>query len=122
MPHTSNNWQSNTKYLPTRRMMMQKLIRIMLNRQSLSPLDHASYQVYLKKLPLIVRRIELALYTRAASLDEYLNTSTLQRRVQFLLVTLHHQRTTSGAVSRNDVVLLDMWWVLWASVDASSMG
>ncbi|RHY30445.1 hypothetical protein DYB32_006153 [Aphanomyces invadans] len=43
------------------------------------------------RLPSLVRRLELALYLRAASLEEYLNEKSLQRRVQHLIVSLHHQ-------------------------------
>lgn len=83
-------WQSDVD-LPTRRVMMQRLMLIMHNKQALTLERPVSQESWLAKLPSIVRRVELALYIRAASVEEYLNVSTLKRRVQFLILTLHHQ-------------------------------
>ena len=83
-------WQSNID-LPTRRAMMQKLMYVIQNKHVLTLDQSDSNDAWMIKLPYIVRRIELALYVRAASVGEYLNVRTLHRRVQFLIVSLHHQ-------------------------------
>ena len=86
LPATALSWQSNVD-IPMRRMMIQKLMWLFQHQttfvQSMPPLD--------ARLPSLVRRLELALYLRAASLDEYLNEHSVQRRVQSLIIALHHQ-------------------------------
>ncbi|OQS07516.1 hypothetical protein THRCLA_00473 [Thraustotheca clavata] len=79
------DWQSNVD-LPMRRMMIQKILLLFHNQQEFLLPEAGT------RLPSLVRRLELALYLRAASLDEYLNEYSIQRRVQSLIIALHHQR------------------------------
>ncbi|KDO34676.1 hypothetical protein SPRG_00739 [Saprolegnia parasitica CBS 223.65] len=96
LPATALSWQSNVD-IPMRRMMIQKLMWLFQHQttfvQAMPPLD--------ARLPSLVRRLELALYLRAASLDEYLNEHSVQRRVQSLIVALHHQAILQFAASPN---------------------
>ncbi|RHY51762.1 hypothetical protein DYB38_000973 [Aphanomyces astaci] len=96
-------WQSNVD-IPTRRTMIHKLLWVFQHKhQAMQRLLSASLDpshgltsrhpppIVDARLPSLVRRLELALYLRAASLDEYLNEQSLHRRVQHLIVSLHHQ-------------------------------
>ncbi|KAF0692008.1 Aste57867_16850 [Aphanomyces stellatus] len=108
MTSSSSSWQSNGD-IPTRRTMIHKLLWVFQHKQQamqrmLSSVvdlnnDASSTPLMDARLPSLVRRLELALYLRAASMAEYLNEQSLQRRVQHLIVSLHHQ----AIVSHQDV-------------------
>ncbi|OQR82994.1 hypothetical protein ACHHYP_15225 [Achlya hypogyna] len=88
MPSTTLSWQSNVD-IPMRRMMIQKLLWMFQHQQAFQQaMPPGAVDA---RLPSLVRRLELALYLRAASLDEYLNEHSVQRRVQSLIIALHHQ-------------------------------
>ncbi|KAH9115252.1 hypothetical protein AeMF1_010690 [Aphanomyces euteiches] len=91
---SSSGWQSNQD-LPTRRMMIHKLLWVFQRkRHAISSLLDASIET---RLPSLVRRLELALYLRAASLNEYLYEASLSRRVQHLIVSLQQGKAPSLA-------------------------
>lgn len=79
-------WQG-PRDLPARRIMVQRIMVMTKQnkRINLSPED------WEEKAPAIARRIELSLYSRAASLQEYKDITTLRRRLQSLVTLSYHE-------------------------------
>ena len=100
--NTDNNivWQVEGD-MPDRRRLMHQIMRMMKGRTPSRTERHLA-SLWEDRLPNIVRRVELALYMRAASLGEYRNPMTLTRRVQYLVLTLHHQTMSATAPSKPD--------------------
>lgn len=79
-------WQSDND-LPERRVMVHRIVAIT-QRRPLSPIESARLA---DRVPALAKRIELSLYSRASSLDEYKNLSTLRRRIQSLVAISFHE-------------------------------
>lgn len=79
-------WQ-NDSYFQQRRTMVHHLFHMLRQRRDILQANRK----WANRLPVLVRRIELALYMRAPSLQEYLNLFTLKRRVQALIVLMHRE-------------------------------
>lgn len=90
------HWQSPSD-LPERRLMVQRIVDLtrMSNRQ------HMTVEEWTAKAPSIARRVELSLYSRAASLAEYRDITTLRRRLQSLVALSYHEAATIAYVKRS---------------------
>lgn len=86
-------WQSDND-LPERRVMVHRIVAIT-QRRPLSPTDSARFA---DRVPALAKRIELSLYSRASSLDEYKNLSTLRRRIQSLIAISFHEMAAARTV------------------------
>ncbi|CAH0486711.1 unnamed protein product [Peronospora farinosa] len=79
-------WQS-ASHLSERRTMVQRILQL---SQS-----HSKSNVNSNRAVLLAKRIELALYSRAGSLIEYGNLTTLRRRLQSLVASSVHEAVAS---------------------------
>lgn len=96
LPHLS--WQHQV-HLPIRRYMMKKLMEFMQSQEQSRNGSAILKKDWFGRLPFIVRRLELALYVRAASVKEYINEHTLCRRVQYLIRHLHYRGLKERGIS-----------------------
>ncbi|KAJ0403940.1 hypothetical protein P43SY_009433 [Pythium insidiosum] len=102
-------WQS-ARDLPERRVMVQRILALTERRNPAGPgrrrdrngvpiespgRDHAAA---------LAKRIELSLYSRAGSLDEYKNNATLRRRLQSLVSLSFHEAAAAKDTSMPPLV------------------
>ncbi|DAZ95976.1 TPA: hypothetical protein N0F65_009277 [Lagenidium giganteum] len=80
---TMPQWQSGAD-LPERRLMVQRII-------ALTEKKRTPVQVQRESATALAKRIELSLYSRAGSLDEYKSVATLRRRLQSLVSISYHE-------------------------------
>lgn len=85
------HWQSPAD-LPERRLMVQRIIAMTRSRR-LGPLGVGAQRcgVPADRTPSLAKRIELSLYSRAASFNEYRDLNTLRRRLQSLVSLSYHE-------------------------------
>lgn len=83
------HWQSPAD-LPERRLMVQRIIAMTRSRR-LAPLGVEGCAVPADRTPSLAKRIELSLYSRAASFNEYRDLNTLRRRLQSLVSLSFHE-------------------------------
>lgn len=93
LPATTQ-WQSS-EHLPERRLMVQRVM----NMTKYNGQIRISPQDWDTKAPAIARRVELSLYSRAASLEEYLDLQTLRRRLQSLVALSYHEAAAIATAS-----------------------
>lgn len=89
------HWQSPAD-LPERRLMVQRIIAMTRNKR----LDGAATGLApapgcVDRTPSLAKRIELSLYSRAASFSEYRDLNTLRRRLQSLVSLSFHEAAVS---------------------------
>jgi hypothetical protein len=82
------HWQSPAD-LPERRLMVQRIIAMTRSKRA----DAAACAD--ARTPSLAKRIELSLYSRAASLHEYRDLNTLRRRLQSLVSLSFHEAAVS---------------------------
>lgn len=87
-------WQSMND-LPERRVMVQRIITLTEKKHSI--LASAAQQ---QSTATLAKRIELSLYSRANSLDEYRNLSTLRRRLQSLVALSYHEAAAERSLQQ----------------------
>lgn len=95
------HWQSPAD-LPERRLMVQRIIAMTRNKRldaGLAGADAIS-GCAADRTPSLAKRIELSLYSRAASFNEYRDLNTLRRRLQSLVSLSFHE----AAVSRKAAI------------------
>lgn len=81
-PRPATSWQLEGQgRVVDRRAMLHRLASIMRRRYESYPKASAS----LVNLPEVVRKLELLLFSRAGSYDEYSNVHTLKRRLQYVI-------------------------------------
>ncbi|KAF0700552.1 Aste57867_8888 [Aphanomyces stellatus] len=85
-------WQSPND-LPERRLMVQRIIAMTRRhkRRMMLGMDEA----WDEKTPSLAKRIELSLYSRAASFEEYKDLNTLRRRLQSLVSLSYHEAAST---------------------------
>ncbi|OQR87733.1 hypothetical protein ACHHYP_08073 [Achlya hypogyna] len=83
-------WQSAND-LPERRLMVQRIIA-MTRRHKRRAQGEDDWD---EKTPSLAKRIELSLYSRAASFEEYKDINTLRRRLQSLVSLSYHEAATT---------------------------
>ncbi|CAI5740738.1 unnamed protein product [Hyaloperonospora brassicae] len=81
------HWQSPAD-LPERRLMVQRIIAMTRSKRASSDAVDA-------RTPSLAKRIELSLYSRAASFLEYRDLNTLRRRLQSLVSLSFHEAAVS---------------------------
>lgn len=99
------HWQAPAD-LPERRLMVQRIIAMTRHKR----LDAAGLGLgapnasatNADRAPSLAKRIELSLYSRAASFDEYRDLNTLRRRLQSLVALSYHE----AAVARRSVLAM----------------
>ncbi|MFK7823724.1 MAG: hypothetical protein AB8G05_06195 [Oligoflexales bacterium] len=69
-----SDWQSDSDY-NDRRVTIIKIVNLLKKRKPNAP------QYWLAKLPLMAKRLEIALYSKASSRNDYLDATTLKRRL-----------------------------------------
>ncbi|RHY36379.1 hypothetical protein DYB34_008665 [Aphanomyces astaci] len=91
-------WQSPND-LPERRLMVQRIISMTRRhkRRVLLGID----DTWDEKTPSLAKRIELSLYSRAASFEEYKDLNTLRRRLQSLVSLSYHEAASMKACKRS---------------------
>ncbi|CAK5095113.1 unnamed protein product [Aphanomyces euteiches] len=92
-------WQSPND-LPERRLMVQRIIAM--TRRHKRRMVVGMEEAWDEKTPSLAKRIELTLYSRAASFEEYKDLNTLRRRLQSL-VSLSFHEAASLKTKRHDV-------------------
>lgn len=91
------HWQSPAD-LPERRLMVQRIIAMTRNKRldaGLAGGDAADAATCADRTPSLAKRIELSLYSRAASFNEYRDLNTLRRRLQSLVSLSFHEAAVS---------------------------
>ncbi|KDO26959.1 hypothetical protein SPRG_07672 [Saprolegnia parasitica CBS 223.65] len=88
-------WQSAND-LPERRLMVQRIIAMTRRTKPRGASD-----VWDEKTPSLAKRIELSLYSRAASFEEYKDVNTLRRRLQSLVSLSYHEAATAKHKRKN---------------------
>ncbi|CAJ1959965.1 unnamed protein product [Cylindrotheca closterium] len=86
----NGNWRSEAD-MPARRIIIQKIVRSIRTRRPYAP------QLLKRQLPMIVKRIEEALYKNAPSMEIYSDHSTLELRLEILARQVQEQ----AAATRN---------------------
>lgn len=86
------HWQSPAD-LPERRLMVQRIIAMTRNKRLDAGLDAVTCAT--DRTPSLAKRIELSLYSRAASFNEYRDLNTLRRRLQSLVSLSFHEAAVS---------------------------
>jgi|UniRef100_K3X7D8 tyrosine-protein phosphatase OCA1 len=94
-------WQSMND-LPERRVMVQRIITL---TEKKSAIVAAQQQQQDQSAATLAKRIELSLYSRAHSLDEYRNLTTLRRRLQSLVALSYHEATAERAMQEQQQAL-----------------
>ncbi|GLE03307.1 hypothetical protein PINS_up012197 [Pythium insidiosum] len=102
-------WQS-ARDLPERRVMVQRILALTERRSPASlgrrrdrngvPIESAERD----QAAALAKRIELSLYSRAGSLDEYKNNATLRRRLQSLVSLSFHEAAAAKDTSMPPLV------------------
>lgn len=98
-----SHWQSPAD-LPERRLMVQRIIAMTRNKRleataaAGATLDAAA-NAFTDRTPSLAKRIELSLYSRAASFNEYRDLNTLRRRLQSLVSLSFHEAAVSRRVA-----------------------
>ncbi|KAF1336557.1 hypothetical protein FI667_g504, partial [Globisporangium splendens] len=95
----STPWQSMND-LPERRVMVQRIITLTEKKNAV-----AAAQQQGQSAATLAKRIELSLYSRAHSLDEYRNLATLRRRLQSLVALSYHEAAAERAMQEQQQVL-----------------
>lgn len=92
------HWQSPAD-LPERRLMVQRIIAMTRNKRLDTGLGGAAEcggpHGGADRTPSLAKRIELSLYSRAASFNEYRDLNTLRRRLQSLVSLSFHEAAVS---------------------------
>mmetsp|Transcript_33149 Transcript_33149/g.48600 ORF Transcript_33149/g.48600 Transcript_33149/m.48600 type:complete len:244 (-) Transcript_33149:175-906(-) len=79
-----DNWRSHKRDLPLRRRMIGKIVEILKIKKRSSIFSPGMS----KKMPIMVKRLEMSLYLTAPSLQAYIDKSTLRQRLLDLAVPL----------------------------------
>ncbi|RLN57117.1 hypothetical protein BBJ28_00004494 [Nothophytophthora sp. Chile5] len=87
------HWQSPAD-LPERRLMVQRIIAMTRSKQRTARNGRADADAS-ARTPSLAKRIELSLYSRAASFHEYRDLNTLRRRLQSLVSLSFHEAAVS---------------------------
>jgi hypothetical protein len=98
------HWQSPAD-LPERRLMVQRIIAMTRNKR-LDPTGVANTNNVdangVDRTPSLAKRIELSLYSRAASFHEYKDLNTLRRRLQSLVSISFHEAAVTKRAAATD--------------------
>mmetsp|Transcript_7170 Transcript_7170/g.19987 ORF Transcript_7170/g.19987 Transcript_7170/m.19987 type:complete len:109 (-) Transcript_7170:169-495(-) len=82
---STGGWQPNsTRDLGERRKMTRHIVHVLQNRQNMRR-SHADATMSSSDLAQMAKKIELSLYRSAVNMEEYSNTSTLQKRINSLV-------------------------------------
>lgn len=99
-------WQSPAD-LPERRLMVQRIIAMTRNKRIDTSLPGErpgeTENGNVDRTPSLAKRIELSLYSRAASFHEYRDLNTLRRRLQSLVVLSFHEAAASRREANGQV-------------------
>ncbi|TYZ64260.1 hypothetical protein PybrP1_013103 [[Pythium] brassicae (nom. inval.)] len=97
------HWQSPAD-LPERRLMVQRIIAMTRNKRlSTAGLGVDDACGGADRTPSLAKRIELSLYSRAASFNEYRDMNTLRRRLQSLVSLSFHEAAVSRRAALESV-------------------
>lgn len=103
----TSHWQDSRNDMPQRRLILQQIMALAQPYGSLqngSGSNNLTERQKRESLVTLAKRIELSLYSRAASLEEYQNLSTLRRRLQALISFSYHETAAINeqALSKRD--------------------
>nr|CCA26416.1 conserved hypothetical protein [Albugo laibachii Nc14] len=86
----TSQWQDSSNDMPQRRLILQQIMALAQPQNGINP-NSSTERERREYLITLAKRIELSLYSRAASLEEYQNLSTLRRRLQALISFSYHE-------------------------------
>ncbi|KAI2493465.1 TAZ zinc finger [Fragilaria crotonensis] len=93
----NGNWQSD-EYLDNRREMIRQIIELLMKNKN----KHVSDE-QLRRLPEIAKHLELALFRKARSFDDYMDISTLRSRLRLIAMEVSRKASKNhGGRSNND--------------------
>lgn len=98
------HWQSQSD-LPERRMMVQRIIALTRSKMLQNTPSSRHQFDGNDRAPSLAKRIELSLYSRAASFYEYRDLNTLRRRLQSLVSLSFHEAAASKRAALIDSTL-----------------
>lgn len=99
------HWQSPND-LPERRLMVQRIIAMTRNKRLDPAVTGGTIdQNGIDRTPSLAKRIELSLYSRAASFHEYKDLNTLRRRLQSLVSLSFHEAAVTKRITMEKPIL-----------------
>ena len=97
-PNALAGWQSD-RDIPERRSMIQRIVQLLQQRKPNAP------EEWVKKLPVMAKRLEESLYRNAASFIEYNDTNTLKSRLQRLAMNIGWKSQVNKLLQQRDLLL-----------------